>query len=397
MNNGSELNRRSVYMIAYTQYPLDTRVRREAEALASLKKYDVMVVAPKTEKEQKTYELNGVKVVELNTERYWRENIFAYMMCYMIFLLLAFCDCTRLALLGRIDIVHVHNMPNFLVFAATVPRLLGKKVILDIHDSVPETYAAKYNNKTNIIFKILCLEEAICCHIANRIICVNHPQKDVLVERGIPADKIWIFMNVPDDEWYRDAKTSLLSDNSDNSFQLIYHGTLAWRLGVDLTIRALSKVTDEIPGIKFHVVGRGECMEELVALANSLGLSSTVKFHSFMRIEQLILFLKDMHLGVISNRRNIATELMLPVKLLEYIAQNIPVVAPPLRALKYYFSDEMLFFYEVEDVDSLAAAILEAYRNREKLLLRAERAKSFLDEFSWQRNKQNLFDLYSSS
>ena len=43
------------------------------------------------------------------------------------------------------DLVHVHNMPDFLVFTAWFPKLTGAKVILDIHDIVPEFYASKFD------------------------------------------------------------------------------------------------------------------------------------------------------------------------------------------------------------------------------------------------------------
>ena len=42
------------------------------------------------------------------------------------------------------DLVHVHNMPDFLVLAAAGPRRRGARVLLDIHDLTPEFYAAKF-------------------------------------------------------------------------------------------------------------------------------------------------------------------------------------------------------------------------------------------------------------
>ena len=40
--------------------------------------------------------------------------------------------------------IHVHSVPDFLVFAALVPKLLGARIILDIHDILPEFYASKF-------------------------------------------------------------------------------------------------------------------------------------------------------------------------------------------------------------------------------------------------------------
>jgi glycosyltransferase involved in cell wall biosynthesis len=386
----------AVYMVVYGTYATDPRVRKDAETLACLEDFTVTVVVPKRGATPGTTQLNGVNVVELNVRRYQGKNIYEYLASYLKFLLAAFWHCSRLTLLGRIDVVHIHNMPDFLIFSAIVPRLLGKKVILDIHDTVPETFIGKFKKKSALMFRLLCAEESICCRLAHRIICVNHPQRDVLVSRGIPEHKMSISMNVPDERWFGNGSGDGSGGKATNSFDLVYHGTLAKRLGVDLTIRAVSNLNGRIPGLKFHIIGSGDDREELVSLAESLGLSSCIQFHGSIPIDQIASILRPMHLGVISNRRNIATELMLPVKLLEYISLNIPVAAPPLRTIKHYFSDEMLSYFEVEDVDSLSLAILDAYRNEEKRRKQAKSARKFLDQYGWVRQKQEFIGLYRS-
>jgi glycosyltransferase involved in cell wall biosynthesis len=387
----------AVYMVAYTYYPTDPRVRREAETLASLEDFEVRVVVPKSGDAPRTTQSNGVSVVELNVCRYRGKSFSAYVLSYLKFVFAAFCDCTRLTLGGRVDVVHIHNMPDFLIFSALVPRLLGKKVILDIHDSIPETYIGKFKNRSNLMFRALCMEEAVCCRLAHRVICVNHPQRDVLVSRGIPERKISVSMNVPDERWFHNGNGNGGSERSvSESFNLVFHGTLAKRLGVDLTIHAISKLNGSIPGLKFHIIGSGDDREELVALTESLGLESSVQFHGPVPIEKLAAALGPMQLGIISNRKNIATELMLPVKMLEYISLDIPVVAPPLKAIRHYFSADMLNYFDVENVDSLSSAILDSYRNEQKRLKQIKSARVFLDQYGWVRQKQDLIGLYRS-
>jgi len=386
----------AVYMVAYTYYPTDPRVRREAETLASLEDFEVRVVVPKSGDVPRTTQSNGVSVVELNVCRYRGKSIFAYVLSYLKFLFAAFCDCTRLTLGGRIDVVHIHNMPDFLIFAAAVPRLVGKKVILDIHDSIPETYIGKFKKQSTLMFRVLCLEEALCCKLAHRVICVNHPQRDVLVSRGIPGHKILVSMNVPDERWFGNGSSGGTERTVPDSFNLVFHGTLARRLGVDLTIHAISNLNGRIPGLKFHVIGTGDDLEELVALTERLDLGSCVQFHGPVPIENLASALGPMQLGIISNRKNIATELMLPVKMLEYVSLDIPVVAPPLKAIRYYFSDDMLNYLDVENVDSLSSAILDSYQNEGKRRRQIKNARNFLDQYGWVRHKQDLIGLYRS-
>ena len=52
---------------------------------------------------------------------------------------------------ARYQLIHVHSVPDFLVFAAWFPKLTGAKIILDIHDLLPELYAGKYGTDHNSV------------------------------------------------------------------------------------------------------------------------------------------------------------------------------------------------------------------------------------------------------
>ena len=173
-------------------------------------------------------------------------------------------------------------MPNFLVGAAILPHLCGKKVILDIHDSMPETYLTKFDKGLNrLIFRLLCWEEALCCSIAHKVICVNHVQSAALIKRKISPKKMVISMNVPDPGVFViDTTRNRKSDK--NGFKLVYHGTLTSRLGIDIAIRAVAKLVDEIPGLEFFIMGNGDDLDEYVRLSKSLGLNGQVHFNRKM-------------------------------------------------------------------------------------------------------------------
>jgi glycosyltransferase involved in cell wall biosynthesis len=191
-----ESETKKVCMIAYTQYKYDHRIHREAETLAGQDGYHVSLIVPKEDYIAKIYKEQGVEVRELNMQQYQGKHKRKYIASYVKFMIRAFFVCQKLLWLRQVDIFHIHNMPNFLVFSAVLARLWRKKLILDIHDSVPETYAAKFNeNRNKILFWLLCCEEALCCRLVHKIICVNHPQRDVLVNRGINPEKITISMN----------------------------------------------------------------------------------------------------------------------------------------------------------------------------------------------------------
>src|SRR5436309_3932561 len=137
--------RKTVCMIAYTNYAADARVRREAETLAS-QGFRVLCLTTRNSNAPAQLTLNGVEVRELHVPKYRGKSTSAYIGSYLRFLLASSAACLRLLARKELDVVHVHNLPDFLVLAGLVPRLLGRKVVLDVHDSVPETFATKFTN-----------------------------------------------------------------------------------------------------------------------------------------------------------------------------------------------------------------------------------------------------------
>lgn len=390
-----KLMKKHICMIAYTNYLTDARVRREAETLAAHPKYKVVFLALKKGDSPRTYQIDGVEVRELNVRKYRGHSNIKYLISYLTFTFLAFAACNNLFLKQQIDFVHVHNMPNFLIFSAIIPRMFGKKIILDIHDTMVETYFVKFRRSSGILPSILRLEESICCFLANSVICVNHLQRAVLIGRGIPSKKLFISLNVPDHRRFSGKNGKRYGKQTPKTFSIVYHGTVAKRLGVDLAIEAISRLTDLIPEVKLYILGNGDHLEEIVQLSKDLNIEKYVIFNKKMvPLETLIELLEQMELGVIPNRKNIATELMLPVKLLEYVSLGIPVVAPKLNAIQYYFSDEMIRYFEPDEVDSLANAILDLYKDGPKRTRQVENALRFFEKYGWEKHKFQLINIY---
>lgn len=385
---------RHVCMIAYTQYATDARVRREAETLAA-QGFHVRCLTNRVGATPIRFTLEGVQVHELDVPKYRGKSTAAYLRSYLRFLLSSSAACLRLLVRGELDVVHVHNLPDFLVFAALVPRLAGTKVVLDIHDSVPETFAAKFSGRP-LLHKALCFEERVSALVAHRVICVNHPQRDTLVARGLQASKTFVSMNVPDPRIFlQQTPAAGFPLEAHDSIDLVYHGTMAERLGVDLVIRAVADLRGRMPGLRLHLWGDGDDLDAFQALARELQVDAQVCFNrKGYPLQELPARLSRMHLGVVGNRRSVAGDLMLPVKLMEYVSLGIPAVVPRLRTIQHYFPEHMVAYYEPEDVDSMAEAILRLSRTPELRRRQAASARAFIDEHGWQRQGMELVRFY---
>ncbi len=132
-----------ICMISYSFYENDNRVMRYAEALAKRGDHiDVIALRKEGQPKQETWK--GVRVYRIQHRSRDEKGKFTYLFRILKFLFRSMFFLTWKHLHRRYHLVHVHSVPDFEVFAACLAKLLGAKVILDIHDILPEFYTSKF-------------------------------------------------------------------------------------------------------------------------------------------------------------------------------------------------------------------------------------------------------------
>jgi glycosyltransferase involved in cell wall biosynthesis len=376
----------TIFMAAYTNYRRDPRVKREAEALVGAG-HEVVFLARRQAGEPDRETIAKVTVIKtIGFKRKCRSSM-EYMIDYCVFFLMIFLHLLRHPL--RYQLIHINNMPDFLVFAACLPRLLGRPVIHDIHDLMPELYMEKFSSAdAHWMVKALVIQERWAGRFASAVLTVEDRLKDILTERGIPGEKISVLMNLPDERIFT-RRTSPPKPVS-APFVLAYHGTLAHRLGLDVAIRAVAKCRHTIPRLKLHIIGDGEERERLISLRDELELGEIVTFSDgFIPLEKIPVMIEDADVGIVPLRICSGTDIMLPTKLLEYVSFGIPCIVPKTITIMRYFDDEMVQYFEAENIDSLAHAIVELYKNPLKRRELSQQAtERFGMVYQWSTHKQ---------
>ena len=379
-------------MVAYTNYLTDARPRREAETLAA--RGDDVDFISLTEKGHLPEEVvNGVHVLRLSMDRYRGAGGLKYILSYLVFFIKASAKVISRYFAKRYDVIHIHTMPDLLVFVAIVPKLMGAKVILDVHDMMPELYMSKFGIKeSHILIKLIKLQEKASVLFANHVICVHDLHQQVLLERHPSLKNLTVLLNVPDPHVFGEMSRVKKIDSGRPKF--IYHGTIARRLGLDLALDAFHKVLQVMPNAQFNIYGDGDCADEIEEHIHLLNITGSVFFSKiFFRVEEIPQLVNGSTIGIIPNRKDQATEYMLPVKLLEYVYLGIPVAAPRLKTISHYFSEESIAFYEPGNVDNLKNVMLMLSQNPDYCYQMVGRAQDCIRELSWQKIQASLFNI----
>jgi glycosyltransferase involved in cell wall biosynthesis len=336
-----------------------------------------------------------VKVIKVRRLNDQRTSARAYILDYLIFFFALFLHL--LVRPRRYQLIHINNMPDFLVFAACLPRLFGTPVIHDVHDLMPELFAEKFAaGSDHWLVRLLLAQERWAGRMASAVLTVEDRLKSILAERGIPERKIRVLMNLPDERIFAPLPRRQKKSKSD-TYVLVYHGTLAHRLGLDVALRAVSEIGDRISALELRIIGAGEEREPLLKLRDDLGIQDRVTFSDgYVPVETIPGLLADADVGIIPLRLSDGTDIMLPTKLLEYVSVGIPCIVPATGTICRYFDETMVRFFEAEDHVSLANALIDLYERPELRQNLAEQAtERFGHAHRWSEHKKIYLELVS--
>jgi glycosyltransferase involved in cell wall biosynthesis len=385
---------RRVCMVTHSYYLSDNRVTRYAEALAARGDHvDVFALrrSPELPKEEI---IQGVHLFRIQdrvgkTER----SKLAYLWPLLRFLRASSAWIARRHALQPYDLLHIHNVPDFMVFSAWYPKLKGARVILDIHDIVPEFFASKFGMPAKgLIFSLLVWMERISAAFADYVIIANHLWRDKYAARTNTHQRCTTFINNVDTTVF----TPRSRRRQDGKQIILFPGGLQWHQGVDIAIRAFKHVSSEMPNAEFHIYGDGSAKESLVALAAELGLNGKVRFFKPISVREIAAIMAEADLGVVPKRADSFGNEAYSTKIMEFMSVGVPVVVSSTKVDRYYFDDSVVRFFEPGDPYSLAREIIELLRKPELRSEMTARAAEYAARNSWENRKTDYLNLVDS-
>jgi glycosyltransferase involved in cell wall biosynthesis len=336
--------------------------------------------------------LDGVHVHRIQRRQRNEKSKYDYLYRLVKFCLKSSVYLARLHWKHKYDLVHVHNVPDFLVFSAWIPKMSGAKIILDIHDILPEFFASKFRRKeSGFTFKALQLVERMSARFASHVIISNHLWHERITARSVGRERCSVFINYVDQEIFRSPRT-----RDDGKLILLYHGGLQRHQGLDIAIRAFARISPQKPGAEFHIYGGGNMKPELRALATELGLTDKVIFFESVSMRQVAEVVANADLGVVAKRADSFGNEAYSTKIMEYMAAGVPAIVSRTRIDSFYFNDSVVRFFESGNEHDLAGAMLELLNQPDRREQLARKAREYVARNNWDVKKQEYLSLVES-
>lgn len=380
-----------VCMLAYSFYEDDNRVMRYAEALAR-RGDEVDVIALRKHQQPRCSFSNGVRLISIQRRVKNERRQLTYFLRVVLFFIQALFVLAIRHMRKPYRLVHVHSMPDFLVFAALLPKWMGTKVILDIHDLCPELYAAKFSGKTGSrAFNVLCAIERASARFAHHVIAPNHLWQEKLLGRSTALPHCSVFMNLPDPSVFSPKRRS--KQNQEKCI-VLYPGSLQWHQGVDVAVRAFSRIVRQGMNAEFHIYGEGQAKQSLIKLIEELGMQRSILMHDGVPLRQIADIMKGADIGVVPKRGDTFGNEAFSTKILEFMACGVPVIAADTKIDLYYFKNDVITFFKSGSESDLSEQMVQLLSSQQKRWRQVAAAEELVSRsFNWEKARTKYLKL----
>ncbi len=382
-----------VCMLAYTFYESDTRILQYTAALRE-QGHIVDVIALKRDASLPLFEpLNGVNVHRIQVRNVDERGLFSYAFRVVRFCFHAASYLRKMHSEHAYDLVHIHNVPDFLVFSALPLKMDRVPVILDIHDLLPELYASKFKaSRTGMLFKLLVLVERMSASLANHVIVANDIWCRRLAQRSANNEKCSVVRNRPDMKIF--VAQRLRQRSVSGKFTMMYPGSLSDHQGLDVAVRAFAEIAKELADCEFHIYGEGSAKKSLIELTASFGLSNQIFFHNPLPSCEIAKIMASCDLAIEPKRTTSAFgNEALSTKIMEFMALGVPVIACRTKIHTHYYDDSLIEYYSNDDHVELAQCMLRLRRDAERRAELVQNALQYVEVNTWDAKKYQYLDL----
>ena len=229
---------------------------------------------------------------------------------------------------------------------------------------------------------------------ARGIITISAGVRDALVRLGVSAQKIQVAHDGVDLQMFSRAvpdRTEWGKFGIDSHKKIVlYTGHFYEWKGADTLVEAAAFIPRNA-----HVVLMGAADEELLQYGGLQNVS-IVPHQPFELVPQ---FLKSADVLVLPNsgKHAISREHASPLKLFEYMAAGVPIVASDVPSIREILDDASAFWFTPDDAESCARTVAYALSHETEAKERSARARAIVEKYTWHARAASIVSFVSST
>ena len=272
-----------------------------------------------------------------------------------------------------------HLVPKAAVEAA---KELDIPSIVKIDDAVYE----KSTGIKSIQRKVEKMINSKTLRSATKVLVSNNDTTKVIIdEYNVPPERISIMPNGVDLSLFNISRKK-------NPRKVVFAGAMYYHRGLDVLLEAIPKIIKKIPDVKFVLLGSGNELEKLKVIVLEKNLEGSVEFKGWIDRERIPQNISDASIGIGPLRLTDVTSRALPIKVLEYMAVSLPIIAQ-----KGTLPDDVLIDkkngYFIDGTEDLAEKISSLLNEPDKINQMGDQSRLMVQNFSWDHIIKNILEV----
>lgn len=281
------------------------------------------------------------------------------------------------------DVV-IGTSPTFFAAMAAAAAGMRRRIpfIMEVRDLWPAVIVELGMLRNRQMIRALEWLEMSLYHRARRVVTVTEAFRRDLIDRGIPARKVFTIPNGADVDFWQPTEPTLELRRRlglEDRFVVLYIGAHGISHALSRLLESAGRL-QEHPQIQFVFVGEGAEKEQLVRQAREAGLKNA-QFLDSVAKEGVKEFYALADVCLVPLRDIPLFDTFIPSKMFEIMAMSKPIVG----SLRGEAADILRrsgggIVVEPEDSSAIAGAILRLYHQREQALEMGRRGREFVVE-----------------
>lgn len=376
--------------------PLDRRVWQESCALRDAG-YEVVVICPRMRGHTKPEEnIDGIQIY-----RHWISEeaggLIGFFREYASALWGEWWLAWKAWRRHKFKLIHLCNPPDLLFLVAWPFKLLGVKIIYDVHDVWPEMFEAKFGRR-GLFYWLVRLAERMTYACADVVMATNESVREIAERRGgKSAGKVFVVRTAPNISGADIQPDSSLKKG--RRYLVGYIGVMGNADGVNYLVDAAAHLVHEKGrrDIQFLLMGTGPEHAHLVRQRDDAGLQDYVDLPGRVSNEFLFAALRTIDAGVSCDPINAYNDHCTMNKVLEYMTFEKPQVMFDLKEGRASAGEAAAYVPEnsaVRLAESLAELLDDPARRERMGRLGGERIRT---QLNWERSVEQLRLAYGTA
>ncbi|MFD2191867.1 glycosyltransferase [Pistricoccus aurantiacus] len=285
--------------------------------------------------------------------------------------------------------------------ALALKRLTGLPLLYEVRSFHEHTWTPVRSDAIELEkTQLRIIKEDFCMAEADFVTTISFSMQKILIERGVPPDKIAVIPNAIDEAKYLGKTFSPMPIPALEGAEMVvgYISNMSRREGHQYLIRAIHQLREQTRrDIRGLLVGNGPERENLERLAAELGMAEVIAFPGEVDHSQINAYYKAIDLFVIPRIPDYAADWVTPLKPYEAMALERPIIVTDLPALKEVVgeNEERGLVAKPADVESLVGQLQRYIDDPMMRQHKVETAREWVfAERTWSANAKRYETIY---